>query len=177
MLPMFPAELSAERTSLLDGQERLSVVVELRISDSGEVNRHDAYPAWLHNRAKLAYSSTGAWLEGNGPIPPAIAGVPGMEAQLRLQQSVSERLLGLRRQRGSLTFGSTEPQPVVQNGEVKDLAVSRHTVAEDIIESFMVTANMAMAQDLKEKRAPSIRRGVRTPRRWVRTQAIAAQLG
>jgi len=35
--------------------------------------------------------------------------------------------------------------------------VTRHNVAEDIIESFMVAANVAMAKFLKEKSSLSIR--------------------
>jgi exoribonuclease-2 len=100
-----------------------------------------------------------------------------MEAQLRLQQETSERLRRLRTLHGALTFGSVEATPVVENGEVKDLAIRHHNVAEDIIESFMVAANVAMAQYLKEKAAPSIRRVLRTPKRWDRICAIAAQLG
>jgi exoribonuclease-2 len=175
--PMLPSELSTDLTSLLDTQDRLSVVIELHIPDSGEVDYHDVYPAWLRNRAKLAYSSTGAWLEGRAPIPPTVARVPGMEAQLWLQQETSEKLRGIRKQHGTLTFGSVEATPVVENGEVKDLAVSQHNVAEDIIESFMVAANVAIAQYLKEKGSLSIRRVVRTPKRWDRIQAVAAQFG
>jgi exoribonuclease-2 len=175
--PMLPSELSTELTSLLDSQERLSIVIELTISGSGEITRHDVYLACLRNRAKLAYSSTGAWLEGRGPIPPAVASVAGMEAQLRLQQQTSERLRAVRKQQGSLTLDSVEPNPVVENGVVKDLNVSLHNVAEDIIESFMVAANVAMAQFLKEKGSLSIRRVVRTPRRWDRIQAIALSFG
>jgi exoribonuclease-2 len=175
--PMLPGELSTNLTSLLDAQDRLSLVIEMRVADSGEVDGHEVYPAWLRNRAKLAYSSTGAWLEGRAPMPPAVAGTPGMEAQLRLQQETSERLRGLRKQHGALTFGSIEATPVVENGEVKDLVVSRHNVAEDIIESFMVAANTAIARHLKERGSLSIRRVVRTPRRWDRIQAIAAQFG
>ena len=100
-----------------------------------------------------------------------------MEAQLRLQQETSEKFRGIRKQHGALTFGSVEATPVLQNGEVKDLAVSRRMVAEDIIESFMVAANVAMAQHLKQKGSLSIRRVVRTPKRWDRIQAIAAQFG
>ena len=174
--PMLPEQLSTDLTSLLDAQDRLAMVVDLRIADSGEVTAHDVYPAWLRNRAKLAYSSTGAWLEGQGPIPPAAA-IPGLEAQLRLQLETAQKLRGFRKQHGALTFGSSEAAPVMENGVVKDLAVRRHNVAEDIIESFMVAANVAMAQYLKEKRSPSIRRVVRTPRRWDRIQAIAAQFG
>jgi VacB/RNase II family 3'-5' exoribonuclease len=175
--PMLPGELSTDLTSLLDAQDREAIVIELRIQESGEVDSQEVYPALLRNRAKLAYSSTGAWLEGRGPMPPAVASVPGMEAQLRLQQETSERLRGLRKQHGALTFGSIEATPLVEDGQVKDMAVSTHNVAEDIIESFMVAANVAMAQYLKEKGSASIRRVVRTPRRWDRIQAIAAQFG
>ena len=172
--PMLPDELSTDRTSLVNAQERLSIVIELHLQDSGEVDRHDVYPAWLRNRAKLAYSSTGAWLEGRGPIPAPVVGAPGMEAQLRLQQEIAGKLRGIRKQNGALTFDSVEATPVVENGQVKDLTVNRHNVAEDIIESFMVAANVAMAQYLKEKGSLSIRRVVRTPKRWDRIQEIAA---
>ena len=99
--PMLPGELSTDLTSLLDAQDRLSLVIEMRIADSGEVNGPEVYPAKLRNCAKLAYSSTGAWLEGRGPIPPAVSGTPGMEAQLRLQLEISETLRGLRKQHGA----------------------------------------------------------------------------
>jgi exoribonuclease-2 len=175
--PMLPEELSTDLTSLLGAKDRLALIIELHVVDSGEVNCHDVYPGWVRNCAKLAYSSTGAWLEGRGPMPPAAAGVSGMEEQLRLQLDTSEKLRGIRRRQGALTFGSVEATPVVENGEVKDLAVRQHNVAEDIIESFMVAANVAMAQYLKEKGSLSIRRVVRTPKRWDRIQQIAGQFG
>ena len=175
--PMLPSELSTNLTSLLDAQERCTLVVELHVLPSGEPGEHNVYPAWLRNYAKLAYSSTGAWLEGRGPIPPAVAAVPGMEAQLRLQLETSQKLREIRRQHGALSFSSIEATPVLQNGDVKDLKVNRHNVAEDIIESFMVAANVAMAKYLKEKGSLSIRRVVKTPRRWDRIQAVAAQFG
>jgi exoribonuclease-2 len=175
--PMLPGELSTDLTSLVDAQDRLSIVIEMHVLDSGDVDCHDVYPALIHNRAKLAYHSTGTWLEGRGPVPPAIAGVPGMEAQLRLHQETSEKLRGVRKQHGALTFSSLEATPVVENGVVKDLAVRQHNVAEDIIESFMVAANVAIAQHLKQKGSLSIRRVVKTPKRWERIQALAARYG
>ncbi|HEX4264691.1 MAG TPA: RNB domain-containing ribonuclease [Verrucomicrobiae bacterium] len=175
--PMLPDALSTDLTSLRDAQDRFSVVIELLVLDSGEVKIHEIYPAWLHNRAKLAYNATGAWLEGHGPIPPAIAAVPGMEAQLRLQLETSVHLRNLRKKNGALTFGSLEATTVLQNGEVRDVEYNRHTVANDIIESFMVAANVAMAQFLREKGALSLRRVVRTPKRWDGIQLIAAKFG
>lgn len=175
--PMLPDELSTNLTSLVDGQDRLALVIELHILDSGEVSCQDVYRSWVRNRAKLAYSSTGAWLEDRGPIPVAVSSVAGLEAQLRLQAETAARLRRLRKQHGALTFGNIEAIPVIEKDEVKDLVISRHNLAEDIIESFMVAANVAMAKYLKEKRSLSIRRVVRTPRRWDRIQAIANQLG
>jgi VacB/RNase II family 3'-5' exoribonuclease len=175
--PMLPDALSTDLTSLREAQERLSIIIELQVLDSGEAKNFDIYPAWLRNRAKLAYNSTGAWLEGHGPMPPAIAAVPGMEAQIHLQLETSVKLRALRKQNGALTFGSVEATPVVQNGEVTELAVNRHTVAEDIIESFMVAANVAMAQFLRARGSLSIRRVVRTPKRWDGIQIIAAKFG
>jgi len=177
IFPMLPAELSTDSTSLLNDCDRLAMIIELHIRESGEVDCHDVYAGWMRNRAKLAYSSVGAWLEGHGPMAPGIASVPGMETQIRLQREASERLRGLRKQQGALTFGSVEARPVVENGQVTDLVVRRHTVAEDIIESFMVAANVAMAKHLKERGLISLRRVVKTPRRWDRIQAIAAEHG
>ena len=175
--PMLPDELSTDLTSLVEEQERLALVVELRVDKEGEVPSYDAYPAWIRNRARLAYSSTGAWLEVRGSIPPAAARVEGMEAQLRLQQETSEMLRRLRKRHGALTFASREATPVLDQGEVKGLAQHHHNVAEDIIESFMVAANVAMARLLRERNALSIRRVVRTPRRWDRIRIIASQYG
>ncbi len=175
--PMLPAELSTDLTSLLEAQERLATVTEIRIQLSGEAEHHAIYRARIRNQAKLAYSTTGAWLEGHAPIPPAIASVPGMEAQIRLQQETAGRLRLFRKQHGALVFSSHEPTPVLENGGVKALVLREHNAAEDIIESIMVAANVAMATYLRDQQRPCIRRVVKTPRRWDRIQAIAAQYG
>src|SRR5262249_47890494 len=122
-------------------------------------------------------SATGGWLEGGAQMPPAVASVPGMEAQLRLQQTTSERLRAQRKQQGALTFASAEAMPVLVGGEVQDLETRSHNVAEDIIESFMVAANVAMARFLRQMGSLSLRRVVKTPRRWDRIRAIAASFG
>jgi exoribonuclease-2 len=177
IFPMLPAQLSTDQTSLLNDCDRKAVIIEMHLRTSGEVFCHDVYPALTRNHAKLTYDGVGAWLEKRGPTPPAIVNVPGMDAQIQLQRETSELLQGVRRAHGALTFGSVEATPVVENGQVKDLVVSRHNVAADIIESFMVAANVAMAQHLKERGDLSLRRVVRTPKRWDRIQALAAQKG
>ena len=62
--------------------------------------------------------------------------------------AAAAQLRALRKDQGALTFGSIEATPVVENDQVKDLTVTSHNVAQDIIESFMVAANVAMAEYL-----------------------------
>jgi exoribonuclease-2 len=175
MFPMLPEELSTDQTSLLDARDRLCLIIELHVLDSGEVDCHDLFLGLVRNQAKLAYPSTGAWLQGSGPMPPAIAAAPGMEEQLRLQLDTSLKLRGLRKKHGALTFGSIEATSKVEDGIVKEMTIRQHNVAEDIIESFMVAANVAIANFLKERGSLSIRRVVKTPKRWDRIQTIASQ--
>src|SRR5579862_6426157 len=168
--PMLPAQLSTSATSLLGDADRFSVVMELHMTAAGAMSGHEVYPALVRNRAKLAYSSTGAWLEGRGPMPAPVAAVPAMEDQLRLQLELAKLLRQIRSQQGALNLGMIEVVPVATDGQGAELVVHQHTVAEEIIENFMVTANVAMAEHLKQRNIPSIRRVVRTPRRWDRIQ-------
>ncbi len=177
VFPMLPDALSTDRTSLLGNQERVAIIIEMHIAPTGYVDCHDVCRGWVRNYAKLAYSSVGAWLEGIGTIPAAVSAVSGMEAQLKLQYQASKLLGAFRTRQGALSFGSGEAAAVVSNGEVTGLAMVRHNAAADMIESFMIAANVAIARFLKESHSPAIRRVVRTPKRWDRIQCVAAEVG
>jgi ribonuclease R len=177
VFPMLPERLSTDLTSLNQGEDRLAIVIEMHIAPDGTVTREDVYRALVRNRAKLVYESIGAWLDGSGPPPRTFREIPGLEAQLRLQHEAAQRLRDLRRRSGALDFETIEARPVIAGGKVIDLEVVRRNQARDIIENYMVAANSAMARFLGAKRVPSIRRVVRTPKRWERIVAIAADLG
>lgn len=175
--PMLPLELSTNLTSLVEAQDRASIVIELHVLGTGEVQNYSVYPALTRNYAKLAYPSVAAWLESKEPMPPRVGAVQGMTEQLHLQREIADCLRAWRHQQGTLSFSRAEVTPVIDNGQVRDLKVAQHNIAEDIIESFMVAANVAMAEFLKERHSPCLRRVVKTPRRWERIIAIAAPFG
>ena len=56
--PMLPEELSTDLTSLIEGEDRLVVVIELEIAADGTVRRHDVYRALATNHAKLDYEAS-----------------------------------------------------------------------------------------------------------------------
>ncbi len=60
--PMFPEKLSNDISSLLPGDDKLSVVVDMVLNSEGQVVEVDVYRALVRNYAKLAYSSIGKWL-------------------------------------------------------------------------------------------------------------------
>jgi exoribonuclease R len=84
---------------------------------------------------------------------------------------------GLRQLHGALTFESREARPVFDCDELRDLRVERTNRAKELIEDFMVAANGVTARYLSSKRFPSLRRVVRTPKRWDRIVEIARQHG
>jgi exoribonuclease-2 len=175
--PMLPREISENRSSLLEGADRLVVVVELTLAKDGTVRAHDVHRALARNKAKLAYDSVGTWLEGRGPVPSIVAAMPGLEEQLWLQDRAASLLKTLRREAGALEFDTVEATAVGQNGRVQSIAVTRKNRARDLIEDFMIAANVAIAQYLAEQNRSAIRRVVRVPRRWERIVAVAASFG
>ena len=88
--PMLPLVLSNDRTSLQEGQERLAVVVEMRVDGDGTISRHQLYRAAVANQAKLTYDGVSRWLDGGEP-PPLLAALPHVQAQLRLHDDLATR--------------------------------------------------------------------------------------
>jgi ribonuclease R len=175
--PMLPEALSTGLTSLNEGAERVVMVVECVVSTDGTIDSHDVYRARAVNRAKLAYETLGPWLEGRGPIPPTVATTAGLEDQLWLQDRAASHLKAMRERAGALEFDTVEATTVTKDGKVEAITVTRKNRARDLIEDFMVAANVAIAQYLAEQQRSAIRRVVRVPKRWSRIVAIAAQYG
>ena len=176
IFPMLPEKLSTNLTSLADGQDRSAVVIEMVFDASGTLTRSDVFRAKVHNRAKLAYNSVAAWLDGKGPMPQPIAAVPGMEQQIRIQDGVARILKRVRSERGALTLETIEARATFEHGMLSDLRADERNRAKDLIEDFMVAANGVVARFLESRGFPSLRRILRNPERWNRIVALALEL-
>ncbi len=175
--PMLPEQLSTDLTSLNEGQDRVALVIDLVLEKDGSPRSHDVYRAMITNHAKLAYDSLGAWLEGRGAAPDAVAKDSALQDQIWLQDRAASLLKTMRERNGALEFDTIEATAVGTNGKVTALAVTRKTRARDLIEDFMIAANVAIAQYLAEQNRSAIRRVVRQPRRWDRIVEVAAKYG
>jgi VacB/RNase II family 3'-5' exoribonuclease len=170
--PMLPENLSTNLTSLNYQEDRPAIVIEMIINDAGDVESSDIYQATVINKAKLAYNAVSTWLEGKITIPIAIA--PSIVENLRIQDKVAQKLRLKRHLRGALELQTLEARPIFTGDEIKDLQVETTNRAKQIIEDFMIAANDITAVFLKEKQIPSLRRVVRSPKRWDRIVEIAA---
>jgi len=177
VFPMLPERLSTDLTSLAEGQDRLAIVIEMVVGADDALGASDIYRAMVRNRAKLAYNSLAAWLEGAGPAPPKVAAVPGLDAQLRAQDRAAQALRRVRHEAGALQLETPEARAVFDQGVLSDLRPDEPNRAKQLIEDFMIAANGVTARFLAAKWLPSLRRVLAVPNRWDRIVALAAAVG
>jgi len=175
--PMLPEKLSTDLTSLGEDQERMAIVVELAVAADGSVTEYEIGRAVVRNRAKLAYDSTAAWLEGAAPAPPRLISVPGLDENLRIQDRVAQAMKARRYRLGALALSTLEARAVFNGDVLSDLRPDEKNRSKELIEDFMIAANGAVAKYLAERRFPSLRRVLRPPERWDRIVALARSLG
>jgi exoribonuclease-2 len=94
-----------------------------------------------------------------------------------LQDEVAQALKNERYRHGALNIETAEVHPVILNDKIVDLQKQEKNRATELIEDFMIAANGVVARTLEEAGISSIRRVVKTPERWDRIVALAAQQG
>jgi len=177
IFPMLPEKLSTDLTSLGFHEDRPAVVIEMVVNAEGSLQDSEIYQAVVHNKAKLAYNSVAVWLEGNGPMPEPIKAVEGLDANIRTQDLVAQKLKAFRHEHGALDLETIEAKAVFDNEVLQDLEADTKNRARELIEDFMILANGVTARYLAARRIPSLRRVVRSPKRWERIVEVAANSG
>jgi VacB/RNase II family 3'-5' exoribonuclease len=180
VFPMLPAELSEGITSLNENEDRVAHVIEFSVDAAGTASDGKVYAALVRNRAQLAYNGVGAWLEGSGPAPAKVAASRRSPVTDRAAQAPGHRRpahggrpLPARRARS----GDHRDPPLMQAEEAVEIVRLQKNRATSLIEEFMVAANGVVARTFEDAGVASIRRIVRTPKRWDRIVEVAEGLG
>jgi exoribonuclease-2 len=177
VFPMLPVELSEGITSLNENEDRAAHVIEYCVDSAGTTSDGKVYSALVRNHAQLAYNAVGAWLEGTGPAPAKVAANADLAAQLKLQDSAAQRMVGGRFQHGALDLETIETRPEMRDDQPVSIVPQPKNRATSLIEEFMVAANGVAARTFESAGVASIRRIVRTPKRWDRIVEVAQGLG
>ena len=170
------------------------------VGPDGEMLEESVSLALVRNRAQLAYSRVGPWLEKTaagvvdndvmscgrivrGSMMRLRRGFRGtlpenwLVEQLKLQDEAAQALHAARVKNGALEFHRAEADPVVVDGRVIDVHEAIQNRAMNLIEDLMVAANGVMARALRKGGRSGLQRVVVVPKRWDRMVALAAQHG
>ena len=176
--PMLPERLSTDITSLNENEARLAIVIDFEVRADGTLGKSAVYRAYVQSRAKLAYNSVAAWLEGAAGAAGAPAQVtPPIAEQLKMQDRAAQLLRKQRFQHGALSLQTPHAEPIFNGDQLTDLRSEVGNRAKELIEDFMIAANGVVARFLSDERFPSVRRVLRSPERWARIVDLAQRQG
>jgi exoribonuclease R len=197
--PMLPLELSTGLTSLNENGDRRAVMMTFTVSPEGLMLNESVSLALVRNRAQLAYSRVGPWLDNaaSGVVDNDAMSLrsdsarehaePALDAgtlppdflldQLKLQDEAAQSLHAARVKNGALEFHKAEADPVVIDGRVVGVEDTVQNRAMNLIEDLMVAANGVMARALRHGGRSGLQRVVVVPKRWDRIVALAKARG
>ncbi|HEY4010155.1 MAG TPA: RNB domain-containing ribonuclease [Acidobacteriaceae bacterium] len=70
--PMLPLELSTGMTSLNENGDRMAVMMSFTVGNNGEMSDEQVSRAWVRNRAQMAYSRVGPFLDARAAQTTAV---------------------------------------------------------------------------------------------------------
>lgn len=151
VLPMLPETLSAHWLSLVPGEDRLCLTVELRIDPEGRITAADVYESVIRSWARLDYTEVADFID-RGAVSKAME--PVREA-MPWFRAAAARLAVARAGRGGLVIAREEARFMFdESGELTGIESVRSTSAHEMIERFMVAANEAVAAWLADRGVP-----------------------
>ena len=155
-IPMLPEVLSNGVCSLKPHEDRLAMVVEMRLGPRGKLLSYDCYEAVIRSHARLTYEAVSPYLAGHAQPPVAAAGVI---QTLETLHHITGCLYARRRQRGSLDFDLPEVDIGLNSeGLVESVYRRQRGPGERLIEEAMLLANQVVCQYLKDRDLPILYR-------------------
>jgi ribonuclease R len=150
--PMLPEEISNRACSLVPGEDRLAVTVEMELAGA-DVRGASFHRSVIRSDARLTYAQVDRVLAGAEPAR-APWGDPLATARVAAR-ALHER----REERGALEVDSAEPVFTFDAaGHVVGIAHEEQTESHGLIEQLMILANEQVAGYLADRRAPTLYR-------------------
>ena len=150
--PMLPPELSNRACSLVPGQDRLTVTVEMTVRGS-KIARPSLYRSVIRSDERLDYDRVDRIFAG-AEFAPSPWG-DGLAAARAAAAALGAR----RAERGGLVLESAEPEVSFDRaGNVVGIAPVEQTEAHRLIEHLMIAANEQVAGLLESRRVPTLYR-------------------
>jgi ribonuclease R len=152
VIPMLPERLSNGIASLVPGEDRLTLTVEMEFDRDGRRRRARIYESVIRSWGRWTYTGVAGVLQGEPS-----EGITEHGAHVLIMHELMARLRARRAERGSLDFDLPEPDIVLDaTGRPEEILRSERNDAHRIIEEFMIAANEAVADWFVEHKRKTI---------------------
>lgn len=145
VIPMIPHRLSNGICSLNPNVDRLTISCEMEITPEGEVVNHDIFPSVIRTTERMTYTNVRKILQDEDEEV-----TKRYEALIPFFKQMGELAEILRKKRfarGAIDFDFSEAKVLVNEESVpKDVILRERSVAERLIEEFMLCANETIAE-------------------------------
>jgi len=157
VIPMLPRELSNGICSLNAGTDRFAISVWMEINKAGKVLSSEVEKSVIHVTERMNYSEVTKILDRSDEA--VLARYAPYVSHFDRMKELAEILIERRKKEGSLDLDIPESKVILdKNGVAVDIQKEEITIANRIIEQFMLTANETIAERFYWQEAPFIYR-------------------
>ncbi|WP_027417101.1 ribonuclease R [Aneurinibacillus terranovensis] len=157
VIPMLPHRLSNGICSLNPKVDRLTLTCDMEMDKEGAVVRHEIYASVIRTNERMTYSDVYRILEENDQA--LIERYGNLVDHFILMKELALILRHKRMERGAIDFDFGEAKILVdKEGKPTEVKMRERTIAEQIIEEFMLAANETVAEHFHWMRVPFIYR-------------------
>jgi len=147
VIPMLPQELSNNICSLNPGMDRLTMSVFIEIDETGKVVNYDIKPSVIRSSERMTYKDVTKIL--NGTDEELLRRYDYLLEDFNNMKDLCNVLTHKRRVRGSIDFELYESQIILgEQGKVIDVIKKERSLADQIIEEFMLVCNEVIAEHI-----------------------------
>ncbi len=160
VIPMLPEALSNGLCSLVPGEDRACLAVEMLISNNGEKISHRFFRGLMRSHARLTYDAVEDFRTGADTDPPA-----GLDPdRLHHLFAAYELRAAIREKRGALDLDLPEKRVVFDDhGHAIAISKKHQNTSQKLIEEFMILANVSAAETLEQAKALCVYRAHEPP--------------
>ncbi len=156
VFPMLPKQLSNEICSLNEGVDRLTLTCFMEIDKNGKIVSHKICESVINSKARLTYTKVQKILDGDEDL---IKQYSFLVEDINKMKTLALKLEKVRNDRGCLNFEIPEPKIILNDKlEIERFEKRPVTMADRIIESFMLAANETVAKEFENRHLPFVYR-------------------
>ena len=157
VIPMLPKRLSNGICSLNPKVDRLTMTCDMEIDPEGNVVDYDIFPSVIRTNERMTYTDVKKIVVDEDPE--LIERYRPLVEDFRLMADLAKTLRRKRLQRGAIDFNFAEAKVVInEKGEPVDIVKRPRTIAEQLIEEFMLKANETVAEHFYRLEVPFVYR-------------------